>query len=55
MLPPDAWMAGRANRRWVEGGRVRLSAEEVRAEVGLALCFGEGVAFDKAAARGDGA
>ena len=55
LLPPDAWMAKQPNTLWVKGGEICLTLAEVRGQSGLALCFGEDVAFDKAAARGLGA
>ncbi len=52
LLPPDAWMAGRPDRRSLDQGSITLRRSEVRARRGLALSFGENVAFDKAARRG---
>lgn len=52
LLPPNEWMAGRANAQWTEGGSVRLTTDFVRAQTSLALCFGEHVAFEKPARPG---
>ncbi len=52
LLPPDAWVDAQPNRRWLDAGSVRLSRDEVMAQSNLVLCFGEHVAFDKAALRG---
>jgi L-ascorbate metabolism protein UlaG (beta-lactamase superfamily) len=54
LLPPDAWVKAQPAHRWVDGGTVRLPRDEVLRQSGLVLCFGENVAFDKAAARGVG-
>jgi L-ascorbate metabolism protein UlaG (beta-lactamase superfamily) len=51
LLPPDTWMATRAQRRWLRSGSILLRPSEVRAQDGLALCFGAHVAFDTAARR----
>ncbi len=51
---PDAWVDRQPNRHWLTGGSVRLSTAEVKAQAGLVLCFGEHVAFDKAALRQGG-
>ncbi len=52
LLPPDAWVKAQPAHRWLDGGTVRLHRDEVLRQSGLVLCFGENVAFDKAAARG---
>ena len=49
LLPPDEWMAGQQHTRWTEAGEVTLTARDVRAQTGLALCFGAHVAFDPSA------
>lgn len=54
LLPPDAWVKAQPAHRWVDAGTVRLARDEVMRQSGLVLCFGENVAFDKAAARGVG-
>jgi L-ascorbate metabolism protein UlaG (beta-lactamase superfamily) len=52
LLPPDEWVNGRPNSRWVGGGSLRLTADEVDRHRGDALCFGEHVAFEKPGAKG---
>lgn len=47
LLAPDAWVNGRPGSRWLDQGAVRLSADYVKAQSGLAMCFGTHVAFDK--------
>ena len=46
LLPPDRWMAAQDNAAWTDAGEIALTVEEVRAQEGLSLCFGERVAFD---------
>jgi L-ascorbate metabolism protein UlaG (beta-lactamase superfamily) len=54
LLPPDAWVKAQPAHRWTDAGTVRLQREDVLQQSGLVLCFGENVAFDKAAMRGAG-
>jgi hypothetical protein len=54
LLPPDVWVKAQPSHRWVESGSVRLRRGDVMQQSGLVLCFGESVAFDKAAMRGVG-
>lgn len=49
LLPPDAWVNGRADPWWVGAGSLHLSPGEVRRRRGRPLCFGEHVAFEKPA------
>jgi L-ascorbate metabolism protein UlaG (beta-lactamase superfamily) len=52
LLPPNDWVNSRPDPRWVSEGRVRLSASDVKAHRGKAMCFGENVAFEKPTTKG---
>lgn len=52
LLPPDEWVNRRKDAIWADSGSVRLTTEFVKQQKGRVFCFGEHVAFDKAAARG---
>jgi L-ascorbate metabolism protein UlaG (beta-lactamase superfamily) len=51
LLPPDGWMEAQSDRRHLTQGTVSLHPSYVRDQAGLAMCFGEHVAFDKQARR----
>ena len=46
LLPPNDWMETSENARFTDSGEIALTAEQVKSEDNLALCFGEKVAFD---------
>ncbi|WP_428484753.1 MBL fold metallo-hydrolase [Rhodopila sp.] len=52
LLPPDEWVNGRAGSRWLESGSVELTPDYVKAQRGMALCFGRNVAFAKPSTKG---
>ena len=43
---PDGWMADQPGSQWTDAGEITLTADYVKQQDGLALCFGERVAFD---------
>lgn len=45
LLPSNAWVDGRKSSVWLDAGALCLTAEDVRAHSGTAMCFGEHVAF----------
>ena len=45
LLPPDEWMATQESGRWTDSGEIVLDVDWVRRQSGLAMCFGEKVAF----------
>ena len=47
LLPPDEWVNARPGSAWTEAGAITLTADQVRAGTGTALCFGNHVAFEK--------
>lgn len=51
LLPPDEWVNARPGSRWTDSGSIRLTRAEVEAAEGIALCFGEHVAFEKPGAK----
>lgn len=53
LLPPDEWMGGRPNARWLDAGEIALDPDWVRSQSGLAMCFGGNVAFDLPTASPD--
>lgn len=55
LLPPDGWMQMQPNAQWTEAGEITLSADYVKAQENLALCFGEHVAFDIPDVKGSAA
>lgn len=47
LLPPDEWVNGRPGSIWTGAGSVRLDRAFLAERRGVALCFGEHVAFEK--------
>jgi L-ascorbate metabolism protein UlaG (beta-lactamase superfamily) len=47
LLPPDEWVNAQPGARWLDSGRVTLTAAEIRGQAPAVWCFGGNVAFEK--------
>lgn len=53
LIAADAWVKSRSDARWLDAGAVKLAPDDVKAQQGKVIYFGENVAFAKPGTRTD--